>query len=95
MSIREYMRGSEDVMFVSDLLKTARPETPSPAVPKGTSIYERVRDEQRHLENEWYVIDEKKKELEAMQAAAKPTCKRYEIRAQREAKRKCEEMQKC
>lgn len=88
------MHGSEDVMFVSDLLKSARPETPSPSVAKGTSIYERVRGEQRRLENEWYVIDEKKEELNSLKASQNETCKRHEIREQREKKRKCEDMEK-
>lgn len=94
MSIREYISGSEDVMFVTDLLKTARPETASPATPKWTSIYERVRGEQRRLENEWYVVDKRKKELEALRSMTEASCKRHEIREQRKMKRNCDEMQK-
>ena len=81
-------------MFVSDLLKTARPEAvPSPSAPKGASIYERVREEQRRLENECFAVESKKKELAELRASLSGPWKRHEMRMLRESKRKCEEME--
>ena len=81
-------------MFVSDLLKNARPEEDAPSVQsKGSSIYDRIREEQRRIENEWFIVENKKKELEALRSTAHAPCKRHELRAQTEIKRKCEELQ--
>ena len=50
-------------MFVSDLLKNARPEEDAPSVQsKGSSIYDRIREEQRRIENEWFIVENKKKD---------------------------------
>jgi hypothetical protein len=91
MSIREYMHGSEGVMFVSDLLRSARPEEPQTA-PKNCSIYDRVREQRRRLENERFTVDEKKREAEELLAGAQAPTKRIHIREQRERKRRAAEL---
>lgn len=95
MSIREYMQGSENVMFVADLLKSSRPEAAAAAAtPKGTSIYERVRCEQRRLENESFAVGTKKEELRALEEEVKRLTKRHQIHRKREAELACEELRK-
>ena len=92
MTLREHMQSSSGVMFVSELLKSARPELPVAVSAKAKSIYERVREETRRLENEQFFVGEKKKELEALEKECAGPCKRFEIHAQREKKRKCAEL---
>ena len=50
-------------MFVSDLLKTAKPESAPQAVAKSSSVYDRVREEQRRLESEQFNVREMRVKL--------------------------------
>jgi hypothetical protein len=93
MSIREYMHGTADVMFVSDLLKSARPDTLPEKAPRGSTIYERVREEQRRLENERFRVKEKRHELEEMKANLAEPCKRFQIHQQKDKRLECEALE--
>ena len=91
MSIRRYMSGSENVMFVSDLLKTAQSEAALvQPPPRSGSIYERVREEQRRLENERYAVRDKKRQLEELQATLQEPRKRHQIHQHKNISQACQ-----
>ena len=84
MSIREYMKDEEGVMFISDLLKSARPEPPAHVASKNASIYDKVRAETRRLENEQFQVDDKRRRLEPLIQQAAQCVKRHQMHQKRE-----------
>jgi len=88
MSLQQFLQPMDKVLFVSDLLRQTSPAAveagapPAPAQRAG-SIYERVRDRQRQLENERWSVDVKKRKLEELEQAVAGLTKKYQCRQRR------------
>jgi hypothetical protein len=94
-SLREFVRPSENVVFVSDLLKTAKLQeataflggaaaaTTTSSSRAAANLYEKVRERQRCIENEQWNVDAKKRQLEQLEEDAAACCRRHELRAKR------------
>jgi len=88
-SLREYLRPSENVIFVNDLVKNAKIDGPTfLAAPscgaREHNLYERVREQQRSIENEQWNVGAKKRQLQALEEEAAAFTKRHERRKQQE-----------
>lgn len=94
MSIKEFVPSGSNVMFVSDLLKSARPELPRSCGNKCTTIYEKVREEQRRLDNERFVVHTKKKTLQDMEAELAKPYQRHEIHKRKELQLQYKKLEK-
>jgi len=94
MSIREFMNESEDVMFIKDFARNASPEGASqaPAHGSSTTIYDKVRDEQRRLENEWFIVDEKRQALAKLHERIASLTKRYQFHEKRKLEAEAKEL---
>ena len=94
MSIREYMNGSGDTMFVKEFIsrssssKNVKPEN----LPKNANIYERVRNKQKEIENSVFIIEQRKRKLEELKNEASKKTKRYEILEKKELEIKIREL---
>ena len=86
MSLREFMRPNEDLIFMNDILRTVKVDNAAPpahASSRGTNIYDRIRDKQRALENERWTVDTKKRRAEELEREVLNSVKRHEIRAKK------------
>lgn len=88
------MNTGSNVMFVSDLLKTAKPESAPQAVAKSSSVYDRVREEQRRLESEQFNVREMRVKLETLKASLQEPVSRHQIHESIETRKRCEELEK-
>lgn len=94
MSLQQYLQPTEKVLFVSDLLR----QTSQAAVVAGAvlqrpgSIYERVQDKQRQLENERWGVDSKKRKLLEIEAEAALLSKKFQVRLKRAKELEAEEL---
>ena len=94
MSIREFMRGSPDQMlFVNELLKagTARGEAAPSVANKRVSIYDRIREGRRKLENESWGAGLHVTRAEELEREADGMVKRHQLKRKREALREAQE----
>lgn len=88
------MSQTRDVMFVSDLLKNAKPEDSAHVANKSNNIYDRVRDEQRRLESEQFKVHDLKQQLLQLESELSPPIPRHLIHTYKEKQRECEELRK-
>jgi len=101
MSLQQYLRPDDKVLFVSDLLRqtsqavvAAGSLPPAPTLQCPGSIYERVQDKQRTLENERWAVDSKKRKLEEVEAEASGLTKKFQARLKRAKELEAEELRK-
>lgn len=99
MSIREYMRHNEEVVFATDLAKknlvtenrTSQSNQVRPIAP--VTIYDRIRVMQRSIENEKWLVGDKINEVESIKAQTESLSKRFQLKRKRELIRTSEELQ--
>jgi len=97
MSLREFMRPNEDLMFMNDILRTVKVDSTAPSShmsSRGTNIYDRIRDKQRALENERWTVDSKKRRAEELEREVLNSVKRHEIRTKKIKMGELEELKK-
>lgn len=101
MSLQQFLQPVDRVLFVSDLLRgtsqavvaaSALPSGPTP--PRAGSIYERVADRQRQLENERWGVDVKKRKLEELDAEAASLTKKFQVRLKHAKEREADELRR-
>lgn len=96
MSLREFIRPNEDLIFMNDILRSVKPENAPSTNPysRGANIYDRIRDKQRSLENERWAVDAKKRKMEEMEQEVQNCQKRHEIRTKKLKTKELDEMKK-
>lgn len=97
MSLREFIRPNEDLVFMNDILRNVK-ET-SPGLPRrlpsrGANIYDRIRERQRALESERWTIEEKKRKAVELEQEVQSCSKRHEARKKKLKTVELEELQK-
>jgi len=88
------MSSEGNIMFVSDLLKNAKPDDSALAVSKSNNIYDKVREEQRRLENEQFQVEQLKNQLKSQQLSIREPCPRHLLHQKLEIERQCQELEK-
>lgn len=88
------MSSEGNVMFVSDLLKNAKPDDSSHSVTKSNNIYDRVREEQRRLESEQFKVEKLKEELNALTTSIDSYWPRHLLHEQMEKREQQRELEK-
>ena len=86
MSIREYMHGSGDTMFVKEFINksNAAHNTRQDTAPKSSSIYERIRMKQKDFENQAFVVEQQKRKLSQLEHEISQKTKRHQILEKKE-----------
>ena len=99
MSLQQFLQPSDKVFFVSDLLRqTSQAVVASGALPTGNtsqrpgSIYERVQEKQRQLENERWSVECKKRKLQEVEEETAALTKKYQARLRRAKELEAEEL---
>jgi len=91
MSLREFVRPSDRMLFVSDMLRDAKPALAPPRA-RAASLYDRVRERRRAIENEQWNVEEKKRRLEELSAEAQGLQRRHEALQKRQCLRAVERL---
>jgi Poxvirus Late Transcription Factor VLTF3 like len=97
MSLREFMRSNEDLVFMNDILRTVKVDGNAGSAhvsSRGTNIYDRIRDRQRALENERWTVDVKKRRADELEQEVTNCLKRHEIRTKKIKMSELEDLKK-
>jgi len=97
MSLREFMRPNEDLIFMNDIMRTAKIDVSAPlshVSSRGTNIYDRIRDRQRMLENERWTIDVKKRQVDQLDEEVRNCKKRHQIHTKKIKTAELDELRK-
>jgi len=99
MSLREFMRPPEDLLFMNDIIRSSKLDGASSSAQlssssKGLNIYDRIRDRQRLLENERWSCEEKKRKLEEMEEEIAGLVHRHQTRLKKIKTHEMEDLRK-
>jgi hypothetical protein len=87
MSLRELMHSNEDLLYMNDIIKSAKINggcaASLPGPPRGSNIYDRIKERQRSLENERWSVEVRKRQLESLSEEMSACTKRHELRSKK------------
>ena len=97
MSLREFVRPNEDLVFMNDILRAAKEsgQGASRRLPaRNANIYDRIRERQRALESERWTIEEKKRKVTQLELEVQNCTKRHEAHSKKLRMAELEELRK-
>ena len=80
-SLREFVIGPDQVVFMSDSMRSGRP---APAAPRRACVADRVREAQTRLDNECWAVGFQKQRAAELENAAGDLTKRHELKRRRD-----------
>lgn len=98
MSLREYVRPGDDMLFLNNLLRSKRQQQPpeGPALAqqagmgRGGNLYDLIREKQRSLEGERWAAEARQRRVEELELEVAALTARHELRSR---KRKLQELE--
>ena len=91
-SLREFVLGPDQVLFMSDLMRSR--EAAAAAAPRRAGVADRVRDAQRRLDNECWAVGLQKQRAEELEAAAAALTRRHELKRRRSLEAEAAELRR-
>lgn len=93
MSLLEFIKPHEDVVFMTELLKSTKAEHAPSNAARSSSIYDKIKEQRRVLENEQWNVAEKKRRAEELQTELEALTKRHQGRLKRLRRAELETLQ--
>jgi Poxvirus Late Transcription Factor VLTF3 like len=99
MSLREFVRPGEELFFFNDLLRAPKVDCKAaaaaavaqPAIARGCTLYDRIRERQHGLESERWSDEARKRHIEELEAEVAACGRRHELRIKRQKLQELEE----
>ena len=90
MSLREYVRPNEDVLFVNDMIKSAKANCAedsftgqAPPLQRQNHLHDRIKERQRALDGERWNVESRKRAADLLEIEAEALTRPFQLRAKR------------
>jgi Poxvirus Late Transcription Factor VLTF3 like len=84
MSLSDFIRPHEDLVFMTELLKSSsKQEQAAGSASRPSSVYDKIKEQKRALENEQWNVASKKRDAAALREEIQGLTKRHQARAKR------------
>ena len=84
MSLSDFIRPHEDLVFMTELLKSSsKQEQAAGSASRPSSVYDKIKEQKRALENEQWNVASKKRDAAALREEMQGLTKRHQARTKR------------